>query len=120
MNEKGYVRITTGSLRGQYEHRAVMARLARVWCFYPLEANGLPRGFHVEHLDHRRTHNCAGNLLLLDARIHDWLSWRSWLNRPHDDVPGQEPPVRGPDDWDPQATPEGRWGITPDDTEVPF
>lgn len=121
LNAKGYVRLSTGPLRGQYEHRAVMAGMAREFCYYPLEANGLPRGFQVEHVDHKRTHNCAENLLLLDARIHDHLSWLSWLNRPHNEITGQEPPTLGPDDRDPTATAEGRWRIRPEDSgDVPF
>ena len=49
-------------------------------CYYPLplDRHGnptLPEGFTVEHLDHHRQHNCYQNLMLLDKRIHDALSW---------------------------------------------
>jgi hypothetical protein len=59
------------------EHRAVLARLCRERCFYPLEKDGLPKGFTVEHQDHDRVHNCYQNLILLSKVIHDHLSWCS-------------------------------------------
>lgn len=83
LNEKGYLRISSGPHRNRYVHRQVLADLCAVWCYYPLNARtGLPDGMSVEHLDHRRTHNCISNLILLDLRIHNALSWRSWLNMP--------------------------------------
>jgi hypothetical protein len=56
-------------------------RSGRLWP-YPLKGNlptiqdGTSEGtpFTVEHVDHRRTHNCPANLLLLDKRIHDAIS----------------------------------------------
>lgn len=123
-NDKGYARITKGKWRGRYLHRHVMALAAAEFCYYPLNPkSGLPDGFHVDHVDHRRRHNCLENLLLLDARIHDHLSWASWLDRPErGEIPGQELPTRGPDDWDPE---ERKWErvvarAAGFDSEVPF
>lgn len=123
LNGKGYVRISGGPNRNKYEHRLVMAEMVREWCYYPVEeGKDLPEGFHVEHVDHNRTHNCGGNLLLLDVRIHDYISWCSWLDRPtRGEVAGQEEPVRGLDDWDPKGSAEARW-LRGEDlaVEVPF
>jgi len=81
-NDKGYLRHSSGPHRSRYVHRQVLANLCAVWCYYPLDpATGLPFGFTVEHLDHRRAHNCIDNLILLDIRIHNYLSWSSWLNK---------------------------------------
>ena len=71
-NERGYIRIFAGSARGRYQHRLVVAAACAEFCYYPLDPrSGLPSGFHVEHLDHCRTHNCLSNLLLLQAEIHN-------------------------------------------------
>ena len=82
-NEKGYVRLYTKPHRGKYEHRVVMAERCKEFCFYPLEADGLPAGFTVEHLDHKRTHNCGENLMLLQEIIHNHLSAASRWAQPH-------------------------------------
>lgn len=74
LTSKGYLRHTAGPIRGRYVHRETLAVLCRVWCYYPLAADGLPAGFTVEHLDHRRAHNCHTNLILLQKEIHDYLS----------------------------------------------
>jgi len=68
LTEKGYVRISSGADRGKYEHRAVMERLI---------GGPIPAGMTVEHIDHRRAHNCWQNLMLLDKRIHDFISWEN-------------------------------------------
>lgn len=78
--KKGYKRLNHKPYRGMYEHRVVMAKLCSEFCVYPLEGDGLPAGFHVHHVDYDGMHNCPGNLLLLDRRIHDYL------NRPMYDV----------------------------------
>lgn len=71
-----------GQDRKKYQHRVVMADMCREFCFYPLDPrSGIPSGMTVEHQDHRRTHNCRANLILLDIHIHNHLSWCSWLNR---------------------------------------
>jgi hypothetical protein len=48
-------------------------------CYYvlPMGKNGLPtlpEWATVEHLDHRKQHNCRQNLMMLDKRIHDAIS----------------------------------------------
>ena len=87
-NLKGYPRYSTGALRNKYVHRVVMANAAAEFCVYPLNpSTGLPDGFHVEHVDHNRTHSCLGNLLLLEACIHNACSWKSW--RPKGEVDWQ-------------------------------
>ena len=73
---QGYVRIKRrGPYRDWYEHRKVMWEACREWCYYPVNGS-LPEGMVVEHLDHNRKHNCLSNLVLMDKRIHDYLS--SW------------------------------------------
>lgn len=67
---KGYVRLKRGQYRDWYEHRAVMDAATREWSYY---GPGIPEGFHVHHIDYDRAHNCRGNLMLLDAAIHDRL-----------------------------------------------
>jgi hypothetical protein len=78
LTDKGYRRIRSGEHRGKYEHRRrIEEMLERPLCaayVFP-ERGVIPAGYHVEHADHSRTHNCAGNLMLLDARIHNTLTW---------------------------------------------
>ncbi len=72
---KGYLRITRrGPWRNWLVHRKVMLEMCQEMCYYPMEEGKLPEGFTVEHLDHNRRHNCPENLMLLDKRIHDWIS----------------------------------------------
>ncbi len=77
---KGYLQIThRGPWRNWLVHRKVMLEMCMEMCYYPLPMgkNGhptLPEGFTVEHCDHHRQHNCPENLMLLDKRIHDWIS----------------------------------------------
>ena len=80
-NEKGYIRLYTKEHRNKYEHRVVVSKMCAEWCFYPLEADGLPAGFTVEHQDHNRTHNCGENLILLQEIIHNYLSSHTKLYR---------------------------------------
>lgn len=83
VSDKGYLRYSSGPLRNRYVHRVALAELCAEWCYYPLDPRtGLPFGMTVEHVDHHKQHNCISNLLLLDIRIHNALSWRSWLNTP--------------------------------------
>lgn len=71
MHEKGYLRRwRRGPNRGQLVHRMVMAELCRIWCYYPLNGNGLPHGFDVHHVDFSKTHNCPANLLLIEHTLH--------------------------------------------------
>jgi hypothetical protein len=65
---KGYARYTAGKLRNKLVHRVVMEKII---------GGPIPPGMTVEHLDHRRAHNCWQNLMLLDARIHNYISWDS-------------------------------------------
>jgi hypothetical protein len=121
LNDKGYLRYSSGSLRGRYVHRVVMAKMVAEMSYYPANAqSGLPPGFTVEHLDHCKTHNCPSNLLLLQIEIHNALSWRSWLNKPQiGDVLGNETLVRGPDDYTP-IFPSCRTYSDDEIAEVPF
>jgi len=34
----------------------------------------IPEGLTVEHIDHRRSHNCPENLMLLAERIHNAIT----------------------------------------------
>lgn len=80
VTREGYVRIKRrGLYREWYEHRRVMYEACLVFCYYPTNGNlplvpDPPGPFTVEHLDHRKGHNCLQNLLLLDKRIHDAIS----------------------------------------------
>lgn len=62
----GYVRITAGPFRGQYEHRAIAKQLWLISYGTPL-----PDGKEVHHMDWDRGHNCPSNLLILDAVLHE-------------------------------------------------
>jgi hypothetical protein len=76
----GYLQITRrGPYRNWLVHRKVMLDMCLEQCYYvlPIGKNGLPTlpdGMTVEHIDHRRQHNCRQNLMLLDKRIHDAIS----------------------------------------------
>jgi hypothetical protein len=77
LHEKGYLRVgRRGPYRGWLVHRVVMLEMCQEFCYYELPENKtkLPVGMTVEHLDHKRTHNCSQNLMLLDKRIHDKIS----------------------------------------------
>lgn len=77
LNEKGYRRIRAGKDRNKYEHRAVIERMLQspLCADYVFSVRGvIPPGFVVEHIDHRRTHNCGPNLMLLQKAIHDKLT----------------------------------------------
>lgn len=76
-NEKGYRRISHGAYRNRYEHRRVIEEMLE----HPLcasyvfpEPGQIPSGLTVEHIDHRRAHNCRSNLMLLDSRIHNAIT----------------------------------------------
>jgi len=82
-NDKGYIRIWYGKNRLKYAHRVVMANVLRYrriclpHVFPKLESDGLPAGFHVNHFDWDKTHNCAANLQLLQDCIHDAITQSS-------------------------------------------
>lgn len=85
IHAEGYVQIIRrGPWRGWLEHRKVMYEACQEFCYYLLNGN-LPEGMTVEHLDHKRSHNCIENLMLLDKRIHDAISlayqWRLYRER---------------------------------------
>lgn len=92
VHAKGYLQIIR---RGQWEwwlvHRKVMYEAYLELCYYPLNGN-LPAGFTVEHLDHNKQHNCRENLLMLDKRIHDWISSEYWhrIIKPQQDLKMKE------------------------------
>jgi hypothetical protein len=56
-----------------------MLTMCREQCYYDVR-EGLPKGMTVEHIDHNRQHNCPENLMLLDSRIHDYISSHHWLD----------------------------------------
>ena len=71
LHEKGYLRCwRRGPDYGRLAHRMVMAELCRIWCYYPLAADGIPHGFDVHHTDMNKTHNCPSNLLLIEHTFH--------------------------------------------------
>ena len=79
IHEKGYVQIIRrGPWRGWLQHRQVMLwalQESLYWHNHPQVADGkIPDGMTVEHLDHKKAHNCIENLMLLDKRIHDYIS----------------------------------------------
>jgi hypothetical protein len=92
VNEKGYLRLSAGPDRGKYVHRKVMETLLAETDTATLAALGIPacspakipEKFTVEHIDHRKPHNCPENLMLLDKRIHDAISlWSRGYYRAH-------------------------------------
>lgn len=82
---KGYIQIRGGEYRGEYEHRVVMSKMVKEWCYYPLSESrlGIPEGFHVHHVDGDKGHNCSGNLLLIQDVIHDAFTADSKVRCPY-------------------------------------
>lgn len=85
ISDKGYLRIYTRRDRLMYVHRAVMRdALKNKLCadyVFPQESmgpDGIPVGMTVNHADSIKTHNCLGNLQLLDKQIHDAISFSYW------------------------------------------
>lgn len=74
-NEKGYVRLMTREGRGKYEHRYVMEQMLKspIGLLFPGDGR-IPENTTVHHVDHRQTHNCRQNLMLLAKPIHDSIS----------------------------------------------
>ncbi len=93
ITSKGYVRLSSGPKRMRYEHRAVLEGLKNEqrrhavamligvnpemaeWMIPWLveqesKDDRLPLDDEVHHIDFTRTHNCPGNMLLVDARMH--------------------------------------------------
>lgn len=89
VNEWGYVRVSTASGRGKYEHRMVIESLMLEQAIIGilksvrppkeqaieimsavLHPPEIPPDVHIHHCDRDRQHNCPGNLMLLDAAIH--------------------------------------------------
>jgi hypothetical protein len=84
LHEKGYLQITRrGPWRNWLVHRKVMLEALQqslYWKHHPsVLRNKIPNEMTVEHLDHRRRHNCIENLMLLDKRIHDFISNDQWM-----------------------------------------
>lgn len=74
ITRKGYVRISAGLHRGKYQHRKRAEDLLRNpigLTFTP--GQDIPETITIHHVDFRCAHNCIGNLLFLDKRIHDYL-----------------------------------------------
>jgi hypothetical protein len=107
LSQHGYVRITRrGPFRDWYEHRKVMFEACQEFCYYSVDGD-LPQGFTVDHLDHKRAHNCLGNLLMLDKRIHDSISGSHAAT-----VASVVPPLTWPPGWvlDDDDGAEEEWG----------
>lgn len=64
-SKPGYVRVTAGPNRGQYEHRVVASKAWERTHGVPL-----PKNYQVHHLDFCRWHNCLENLLILGPGLH--------------------------------------------------
>jgi hypothetical protein len=91
---KGYIRIRTKKNRDKFAHRVVVEEMLQnpLCAEYVFPERGkIPEGMTVEHVDHRRAHNCRGNLMLLDKRIHDAIStdyrWLLARQEYEDEVP---------------------------------
>lgn len=102
-NEKGYVRLMTRAGRNKYEHRFVMETLLKSPIGLMFAGDGqIPENMTVHHVDHRVTHNCPQNLMLLAKPIHDSMSYdrRLYLAAHHEEFTemirreNEEPP-----DW---------------------
>ena len=71
----GYLRISSGPYRNKYVHRKVIEDLLKCPISYMFAPGApIPEGMTVEHVDHNKQHNCMGNLMLLDRRIHGKIS----------------------------------------------
>lgn len=82
-NERGYLRITSGPLRGEYLHRAVWEKVAQ---------RPLPEGWQVHHM-HGKLHSCPESLIASPACLHvraeplrdpltgEFISAESWERR---------------------------------------
>lgn len=81
INDKGYWQISAGPDSGLYEHRVVVRDALRVSEGYWAGVQEIPKGFTVHHIDFVKTHNCLGNLLLLDKTLHDALSVATYSYR---------------------------------------
>lgn len=76
VTQKNYIRLSCKPHRNKYEHRVVIEHLIAsgtgglIW----INQTEIPDSMTVHHNDHVRSHNCLGNLMLLDKAIHDYLS----------------------------------------------
>jgi hypothetical protein len=113
LNEKGYVRITAREHRNKYQHRQVMEELLEhpLCADYVFPDKGvIPKGMTVDQMDHRRTHNCHQNLMMLQDVIHNaisrayrkymsehWLEWEEMMrqDRERESVPDWVVEVEG-------------------------
>lgn len=87
LSDKMYRRLSAHPNRNKYEHRWVMEQLLlNPISYIYTPGQGIPSNMTVEHVDHRRTHNCCGNLMLLEKCIHDRISrWhQTYLMRNYD------------------------------------
>ncbi len=67
--KKGHLRITTGTDRHKYVHRAhVEKMLKEVW--HPYFGNTLPVDMIVHHQDGNKQHNCHCNYLIISPAFH--------------------------------------------------
>lgn len=90
LSSKGYRRISTKESRNKYEHRHIMEQLLLrpVAAHYVFCGDGvIPSGMDVHHWDHRNTHNCEGNLQLLDKAIHNAIEqhYRKWITEHYEE-----------------------------------
>ena len=75
VSDKGYLRYRSAPHRNKYVHRVVIEDELKNpigLCFTP--GQSIPTGFTVDHVDHNKQHNCQGNLILMEKKIHDVIS----------------------------------------------
>jgi len=75
----GYVRITAGPDRNEYEHRVIIRAMLK----HPISQNltlACLDWMHIHHMDFNKSNNQDGNLLLLDPRLHMGFS-HAWKPR---------------------------------------
>lgn len=83
-SSKGYARISTKNGKNKYVHRYIIEQLLLrpIAAYYVFPGDGvIPPKMTVHHCDHRTTHNCEGNLQLLDRSIHIAIEshYRRWI-----------------------------------------
>lgn len=71
----GYIRITAGPWRNRMLHR-IIADIKWRECHFdvklgvPVRGFPMPKNLHVHHMDFKKTHCCAENLIIMDEALH--------------------------------------------------